>query len=279
MERALREIDVFASGPLTGNPLAVVHDGSGLDTAAMQRFASWTNFSETTFLVPPTEPGADYAVRIFTPGSELPFAGHPTLGSCHAWLEAGGTPSNPETIVQQCGVGLVTLRRTAGGLAFAAPPLIRSGPVDDAARDLVRRVLRLDDADIVDLAWIDNGPGWVGVLLSDAEAVLALEPDPVAAERYDIGVAGLHDDGGPADLEVRAFFREGAAPVEDPVTGSLNASVAQWLLGAGRLRAPFTARQGTAVGRDGRVSVEVDDDGTIWVGGASTTVAVGTVHL
>ncbi len=279
MQRAFRQVDVFTSGPLTGNPLAVVLDGAGLTTDEMQRFANWTNLSETTFVVPATSPDADYAVRIFTPASELPFAGHPTLGTCHAWLESGGVPASEEIIVQECGAGLVSLRRTGEGLAFAALPLVRSGAVHDADRAIVRRVLRVDDGDIVDLAWIDNGPGWVGVLLADADAVLALDPDLGAEERYDIGVVGPHAAGGPADFELRAFFREGGPPVEDPVTGSLNASVAQWLLATGRATAPYTARQGTAIGRAGHVDVDTDADGAVWVGGASRTHLVGELSL
>ncbi|MEO1060205.1 MAG: PhzF family phenazine biosynthesis protein [Actinomycetota bacterium] len=279
MQRAFRQIDVFSSGPLSGNPLAVVLDGDGLGTDEMQRFANWTNLSETTFVVPTSSPEADYGVRIFTPASELPFAGHPTLGTCHAWLEAGGAPKRPDVVVQECGAGLVPLRRVDTGLAFAAPPLVRSGPVGDEDRAMVLRVLRLDEADVVELAWIDNGPGWIGVLLADADAVLALDPDLGAEPRYDIGVVGPHGAGGPADLELRAFFREGGTAFEDPVTGSLNASVAQWLIETGRASAPYTARQGTAIGRAGRIEVTADADGTIWVGGASTTHVEGTVTL
>ena len=257
----------------------MVLDGEGLATDEMQRFANWTNLSETTFVVPTTSAEADYAVRIFTPASELPFAGHPTLGTCHAWLEAGGVPKQPDTVVQECGAGLVPLRRTDAGLAFAAPPLIRSGPVDAGDRGKVLRVLRLDEDDVVDMAWIDNGPGWIGVLLADADAVLALDPDLGAEPRYDIGVVGPHAADGPATLELRAFFREGGTAFEDPVTGSLNASVAQWLVDSGRLAMPSTARQGTAIGRAGRIEVSADADGTIWVGGASTTHVAGTVVL
>ena len=279
MQRSFRQVDVFTSGPLSGNPVAVVLDGDGLDTEEMQRFANWTNLSETTFVVPTTSSATDYAVRIFTPDSELPFAGHPTLGTCHAWLEAGGTPAADDVIVQECGVGPVSIRRTDVGLAFAAPPLIRSGPVAEPDLATTLDVLRIDRSDVVDVAWVDNGPGWIGVLVADVDAVLGIDPDLGAAERFDIGVIGPHPDGSSEAFEVRAFFREGGTPFEDPVTGSLNASLAQWLLDAGRATAPYTVRQGTALGRDGRVHVEVDDEGAIWIGGASTTHGEGVVSL
>ncbi|MEM9609214.1 MAG: PhzF family phenazine biosynthesis protein [Actinomycetota bacterium] len=278
MSRSYRELDVFASGPLSGNPLAVVHDADGLSTEEMQRFANWTNFSETTFLVPPTSPEADYSVRIFTPDVELPFAGHPTLGTCHAWLEAGGVPTG-ELVMQECGVGLVPIRRTGAGLAFAAPPLMRSGSVgeDDAERFL--GMLGLDRADVVDLAWIDNGPGWVGVLLPSADDVLAVELDPGTDRHFDIGIVGPHPPGSDVAIEVRAFFCAGGTPAEDPVTGSLQASVAQWLLGEGRLEAPYVAAQGTRLGRAGRARIDLDDEGAIWVGGQTATTVTGTVVL
>ncbi len=279
---------MFTAVPYRGNPVAVVLDGKGLATEDMQRFAHWTNLSETTFVIPPTEAGADYAVRIFTPDVELPFAGHPTIGSCHAWLEAGGVPADPDRIVQECGVGLVELRRAQGRLAFAAPPLIRSGPVgaDDLAR--ICRVLAIDPGVVVAAEWVDNGPGWAAVLLDDADEVLALTPDFGAEESYDIGVVGPtpvgvlgpHGEAGEADaaIEVRAFFRAGGQPAEDPVTGSLNASLAQWLIGSGRIRPPYVAAQGTALGRSGRVHVEVEGD-RIWVGGDAVTCIDGTVQI
>jgi PhzF family phenazine biosynthesis protein len=239
----------------------------------MQAFARWTNLSETTFLLAPTDPGADYRVRIFTPGGELPFAGHPTLGSAHAWLEAGGVAHGDDEVVQECGAGLVRIRR-GETLAFEAPPLLRSGPVDDADRRTVVRALAIDDDDVVDLAWVDNGPGWVGVLLRDAGAVLALEPDPGVFGDLDIGVVGPHPEGSECAVEVRAFC-PGLGVVEDPVTGSLNASLAQWLAGD-RLPSSYVAAQGTVLGRAGRVHVERDGD-TVWVGGNTTTVIKGTV--
>ena len=276
MSRPFRQVDVFTTTPYRGNPVAVVHEADGLDADAMQRFARWTNLSETTFLLPPQDAGADYRLRIFTPDRELPFAGHPTLGSCHAWLEAGGAPREADRVVQECAAGLVPVRRTAEGLAFAAPPLVRSGPL---APDLLAHVvdlLGLAPGDVVDSAWVDNGPGWVGVLLASAEAVLALRPDRVDLE---LGVVGPHPAGAPEAFEVRAFFPVDGHPVEDPVTGSLNAALAGWLLDTGRATAPWTARQGTALGRLGRVHLDRDEDGTVWTGGATTTCVVGSVAL
>src|SRR5262245_24199489 len=273
MARTFRQVDVFTSTPYVGNPVAVVHDADGLTTEEMARFANWTNLSETTFLLRPMDLGADYRVRIFTPVAELPFAGHPTLGTCHAWLEAGGTPRSEDVIVQECGAGLVPIRRTEDGLAFRSPPLLRSGPVAEEDVAHVASVLGIARADIVDAAWADNGPGWVAVLLANAEAVLALRPGFVD---LDVGVAGLHPDG---VLEVRAFFPKDGATVEDPVTGSLNASLAEWLLRTGRTSAPYLASQGTALGRAGRVHVSTEPDGTIWVGGGTVTCVSGQVEL
>ena len=275
MPRPFRQVDVFSAEPDRGNPVAVVLDGEGIDTAAMQRFAHWTNLSETTFVLPPTTAEADYRVRIFTPNRELRFAGHPTLGTCHAWLEAGGTPRSTDVIVQECGVGLVDVRRTADGLAFAAPPLVRSGPVEETTIARVATVLGIPREAIVDAQWADNGPGWVAVLLAAADAVLALEPgyDP----ELDIGVAGPYPPGSPAAFEVRAFFPKGGFMVEDPVTGSLNASLAQWLLATGRAKAPYVAAQGTALGRAGRAHVSQDADGQVWVAGATVTRVTGDV--
>jgi PhzF family phenazine biosynthesis protein len=281
MRRRFRQVDVFASEPYRGNPLAVVVDAEGLTTEDMAQFARWTNLSETTFLLPPTVAGADYAVRIFTPARELPFAGHPTIGSCHAWLESGGTPAGAD-VVQECGAGLVTLRRQDGDrLAFAAPPLLRSGPVEEDVAERVLTALGVARADVVDIEWVDNGPGWIGVLLADADAVLALRPSSVGD--LDIGVVGVHGDADRkelgADVEVRAFFPAGGATTEDPVTGSLNASLAPWLVRSGRVSLPYVARQGTALDRDGRVHLSADPDGVLWVGGAAVTCIDGTVDL
>ena len=276
MARPFKQVDVFTTESYRGNPVAVVLDGAGLETDALQRFAHWTNLSETTFVLPPEDPGADYRVRIFTPSVELPFAGHPTLGTCHAWLEAGGAPKRDGVVVQECGAGLVDIRRTGDGLAFAAPPLLRSGPVEEPFVAEIAAALGIDRAEIVDAAWADNGPGWVAVLLADADAVLALRPGFIDA---DVGVAGPYPSGGPVAFEVRAFFPADGMFVEDPVTGSLNASLAMWLLDSGRATAPYVAAQGTALGRRGRVHVTRDGDGVIWVAGGTITCVDGTVAL
>ncbi len=276
MSLPFRQVNVFSADPLLGNPVAVVHDADDVSDEQMAAFARWTNLSETTFLLRPTDEAADYRLRIFTPGGELAFAGHPTLGSAHAWLEAGGVPRS-EHLVQECGVGLVHLQR-GERLAFAAPPLIRSGPVDDADVDRIAAALRISRADVVDHQWVDNGAGWVAVLLRDAEAVLALSPDFGAFDGLDIGVAGLHPSGGEVQVEVRGFAPDFGIP-EDPVTGSLNAGLAQWLTSTGDLPPSYVAAQGTALGRAGRVSVDTDADGTIWVGGATASPITGTVTL
>ena len=270
------QVDVFTDTAYLGNPVAVVLGADGLDTDQMQLFARWTNLSETTFVLPPSDPGADYRLRIFTPASELPFAGHPTLGSCHAWLEAGGQPRQPGTVVQECGAGLVTIAQIPAGLAFAAPPLLRSGPVDEPVAEQVARNLGIGRDAIVDIQWADNGPGWVAALLASADDVLALRPGPVD---LDIGVAGRYPAGSPQALEVRAFTPLLGAAVEDPVTGSLNASLGQWLLDTGRLTAPYVASQGTALGRRGRVHVSRDETGQVWVGGGTVSCIRGTVEL
>jgi PhzF family phenazine biosynthesis protein len=274
--RRFAQVDVFTTEPGLGNPLAVVLDAEGLTTDAMARFARWTNLSETTFLLPPTDPAADYRVRIFTPDAELPFAGHPTLGSCHAWLEAGGVPRSPDRIVQQCEVGLVDVRRNGPSLAFAGPPLRRSGPVDGAELARISASIGLERSAIVDAAWADNGPGWVALLLESAAAVLAVRPGAVEVP---LGLFGLHPAGGPAALEVRALYPQNGVVIEDPVTGSLNASGAAWLIATGRLRAPYLARQGTAIGRAGRIEIDRDAEGRVWTGGRSITLVRGTLSF
>lgn len=274
MTRSFAQVDVFSTVPFGGNPVAVVLDGDGLDTAEMQRIANWTNLSETTFVLPPTDAGADYLVRIFTPTVELPFAGHPTLGTCHAWLESGGSVRADGTIVQQCGAGLVTVRAGDDRLAFAAPPLVRSGPVEPHLVDEAVAVLGLDPASVVAAEWVDNGPGWMALLLDSPDAVLAAR---VGASDLDIGLVAMNPPGSPAAIEVRGFFPADGMLFEDPVTGSLNASLAQWLTSSGRLAAPYVAAQGTALGRSGRVHVDRDADGTVWVGGATTTRIRGTI--
>ncbi|WP_127806920.1 PhzF family phenazine biosynthesis protein [Hydrogenophaga sp. NH-16] len=289
-QRPFKQVDVFTTTPYRGNPLAVVLDGSGLSTEQMQHFTNWTNLSECTFLLPPTPEGAaagaDYRVRIFCPGRELPFAGHPTLGSCHAWLEAGGVPRG-EHVVQECGVGLVKLRRDGNRLAFAAPPLIKSGPLDEADVTLIARGLGVAREDITAHAWCDNGPNWRGVMLRSAEQVLALKPDTTVLAGLDIGVVGPRgkvgvvgpQDAGDTQFEVRAFFPGNNGLAEDPVTGSLNAALAQWLIGAGLAPDRYVAAQGTALAREGRVHIKRAADGTVWVGGASVTCIAGTVQL
>jgi PhzF family phenazine biosynthesis protein len=276
MLRAFTQVDVFTDVPYHGNPLAVVLDGEGLSTEEMQRFAAWTNLSETTFLLPPTAAGADYRVRIFTPYGELPFAGHPTLGSCHAWLEAGGAPREAGEIVQECAAGLVRVRRIGGEPAFQAPPLVRTGPVEEPLVARIAEGLGVGRGDIVDVEWADNGPGWVAVLLADAGAVLALRPGTLPCK---VGVAGPYPTGSECAFEVRAFFPLRGATVEDPVTGSLNASLAQWLLRTGRATAPYVASQGTALGRSGRVRVFTGAADDVWVGGSVVTCVTGRAEL
>lgn len=289
--RAFRQVDVFGSDPYTGNPLAVVLDAQGLSTEDMKRFSAWTNLSECTFILPPTSPEADYSVRIFSLTTELPFAGHPTLGSAGAWLDAGGVPRTPGVVVQECGVGLVTIKQSDALLSFAAPPLRSAGPVKPERLETVLDVLGLAPGEVLASAWIDNGPGWLGLLLADAAAVRAVDlPTASLDGQWSIGLVGAHpaalaNRAEPA-IEVRAFFNDGGGVMrEDPVTGSLNASVAQWLLGRSgigpsplpSLTAPYVAAQGGALGRAGRVVVTVDER-DVWVGGAVDIAVAGTVH-
>ncbi|MGO4589333.1 PhzF family phenazine biosynthesis protein [Paenarthrobacter sp. 2TAF44] len=275
--RPFHQVDVFSAQPYRGNPLAVVVDAEGLSSEAMQHFAHWTNLSETTFLLPPTDPRADYRVRIFTGSEEFPFAGHPTLGSAHTWLQAGGEPKTDGVLVQECGAGLVRVKHDAGRLAFAAPPLTRFEPVDADVRSQLTAGLRLPEDSLLDASWLVNGPEWVGVLLESAEQVLAIEPDLVAMGDLKVGVIGPHEPGSDVDFEVRTFI-PGDAMVEDPVTGSFNAGAAQWLIGSGRAPEEYVAAQGTALGRAGRIHVKAGG-GDIWVGGASVTCIQGTVLL
>lgn len=269
MARRIVEVDVFGTGTFTGNPVAVVLDGDGLADDEMARITHWLNYSETVFVLRPTDPGADYAVRIFTPSFELPFAGHPTLGTAHAWLEAGNEPRG-DTIVQECGIGLVKVQHADSGLSFAAPPLVRSGPPTAGELAAACRQLRLDPGDVLRAEWVDNGPGWLAVELATVDEVLAIEP---TAGDGKVGVIARcpEDDPDGAALEVRAFFPKDGASTEDPVTGSLNASLAVWLVGDGTLAVPYRARQGTALGRHGIVTVTQDDDGALWVGGATSS--------
>lgn len=273
-ELDFQQVDVFGSAAFRGNPLAVVHGADGLTDAQMAAFANWTNLSETTFLLRPTHPQADYRVRIFTPQRELPFAGHPTLGSCHAWLTAGGVPRGRD-IVQECGAGLVAIRRGAdGGLAFAAPPLLRSGAVEPEVLDRLRRAFGVSEDAVVASSWVDNGPGWAVVMLRSREEVLAVRPDYAPIKGMSVGLVGPWAPGGEAQFELRAFSGHGG--YEDPVTGSLNASVAQWLIGAGLAPDRYVAAQGTVLGRAGRVALARDTD-AVWVGGATRTCIAGRV--
>jgi PhzF family phenazine biosynthesis protein len=278
--RPFEQVDVFTDIAYRGNPLAVVLDGEGLTTEEMGRFTDWTNLSECTFLLPPTEEGkaagADYRVRIFCPGRELPFAGHPTLGTCHVWLMNGAEPRG-ETIVQECGAGLVRIRRDGDKLAFNAPPLKRSGPLDEADVEMLATGLGVERDDIIAHAWCDNGPNWRVVMLRSAEHVLALKPDANVLAGLDVGVVGPHEKDGVA-FEVRAFFPGVSGMAEDPVTGSLNAALAQWLIGAGYAPERYIARQGTVLGRDGRVHVQADGD-SLWIGGSVVKCIRGTVEL
>ncbi len=278
MERRFRQVDVFGEDACTGNPVAVVLDAEGLDDETLRRFSVWSNLSECTFVLPPTTPGADYRVRIFSLSTELPFAGHPTLGTAKAWLDAGGTPARPDVVVQECGVGLVPIGVEDERLAFSAPALIRSGPVDPELINELIDILGVERDQVVDAQWLDNGPGWVGVLLDSARTVLDLRPNAAAHPgRWDIGVIGAREPGSDAQFEVRAFFTEGEEPLrEDPVTGSLNAAVAQWLLRDGRAATPYVAAQGTAMGRRGRVHISAQGD-TVWVGGRAEVVVSGTI--
>jgi PhzF family phenazine biosynthesis protein len=275
--RPFRQVDVFGSAGYDGNPLAVVHDAEGLDAAEMQRFANWTGLSETTFLLPATRPDADYRVRIFTPREELPFAGHPTLGSAHAWLEAGGQPRTLGVLWQECAAGLIPIRPDVLRLAFAAPPLIRFERVEE---DLVERIaagLGLSPGEVLDAYWLVNGPRWIGVRLASAERVLGVQADAVTLAGLEIGLVGPHPPGKDADFEVRALL-PGQSVAEDPVTGSLNAGLAFWLIGNGVAPAHYVVAQGTALGRAGRVQVDLKD-GTIWIGGRVVTAITGSVDL
>ncbi|MSQ43127.1 MAG: PhzF family phenazine biosynthesis isomerase [Chloroflexi bacterium] len=269
--RMFCQVDVFTDVPYLGNPLAVVLDGTDLSTEEMQQFTSWTNLSEATFVLPALHQKADYRVRIFTGSGELPFAGHPTLGSCHAWLEAGGMPQGSE-VVQECGVGLVRISRSGRRLAFAAPPRRRSGALDEAELNIICRALGINRDNIINHSWCDNGPQWRAIMLRSAEEVLALRPDAKILGDIKLGIVGPHSGGGCA-FEVRAIY----GTEEDPVTGSLNAAIAQWLIGQGLAPDEYVASQGTVLGRAGRVHIRRDAMGEIWVGGDTVTCIEGTV--
>lgn len=275
--RKYTEVDVFSPTPYLGNPLAVVHDADELTADGMQRFAKWTNLAETTFLLQPVDPRADYRVRIFSATQEFPFAGHPTLGSAFAWLEAGGVPKNKGEIVQECGAGLVTVRVENQRVAFKAPPMTRFEPVEESLVHQVAAALGIPRERIVDSSWLVNGPEWIGVRLSSAQEVLSLQPDPVDLGTLSIGVVGPHAPGHESQFEVRAFL--GGDPVwEDPVTGSLNAGLARWMSDAGIADQHYIAAQGTAIGYQGRAHIAIEG-GDIWVGGDVTGCVTGEVNL
>lgn len=269
-------VDVFGSAAFNGNPLGVVHGGQALDTAQMLKLTQWLGFSETTFLLPPTDPDADYRVRIFYPAGELPFAGHPTLGSCHAWLEAGGKPKNAGTIVQQCEAGLIEVRQDGDMLAFAAPPLTREGPLSDVERAEAIRVSGVDPASVIDAVHVTNGPKWQLLRLRSADDVLAAEPAFKAPVGTDIGLAGPHAPGADVDWELRTFFaNQHGTIVEDPVTGSFNAGTAIHLFGTGLATGSYVAAQGQKIDAKGRIHCSQDADGQVWIGGRSFTIAQG----
>ena len=277
MQHRFHQLDVFSAVPLQGNPLAVVHGAQDLPDDTMAAFARWTNLSETTFLLPPRDPAADYRLRIFTPGGELPFAGHPTLGSCHAWLAAGGVQKDKDMVVQECGVGLVRVRRAGGRLAFAAPPLRRTGTLDGELLTRIVRSLGLEPDDVLHHQWVDNGPGWCAVMLKSSAQVLAVKPDWSALGDMKLGLVGAQPAGHDTQFEVRAFV-PGLGVPEDPVTGSLNAGLAQWLIGAGLAPSSYVAAQGAALGRAGRVFVSQHGVDT-WIGGDVVVCVEGTVTL
>ncbi len=273
--RAFAQVDVFGAAPFRGNPVAVVLDADGMSDADMQAVAAWTNLSETVFILPATDPGADYRARILTPHTELPFAGHPTLGAAAAWLDAGG-PISGADVVQECGAGLVRVRRDENALAFAAPPLVRTGALETREMYGYAASLGLTLLDVQAHGWVDNGPGWCVLDLGSAEAVLAVEPDYQAMPGAKVAVVGACPPGSEHAYEVRAFV---AAGYEDPVTGSLNAGLAQWMLDRDLVQTPFTAHQGTRVGRDGVVRIDRDDDGALWVGGSVRVLERGTIRV
>jgi PhzF family phenazine biosynthesis protein len=276
--RVFTQVDVFSATPYLGNPVAVVLDGTDVTDQEMQRLARWTNLSETTFVLPPTAPEADYRLRIFTPRGELPFAGHPTLGAARAWLDNGGKPQHTERIVQECAAGLIAVRCSEGALSFAAPPLVRQGPLDEEFVDQIVLAFGIERGRVLSHQWVDNGPGWAVLRLPTAEEVLALEPDLALIPTAMVGAVGAYPAGSEHAFELRTFAPRVGVP-EDPVCGSMNASVGQWLTATGA--APFTYRvsQGARVGRAGTVEITAEADGTVWVGGASISRIRGTITL
>jgi len=280
MRRRFHQIDVFGSGQFAGNPVAVVVDGEGLSREEMARFASWTNLSEAAFLLPARAKTADYRVRIFSLTRERPFAGHPTLGSCQAWLSSGGRPKRNDKVIQECGAGLVPVRHAATGLAFAAPPITHSSSVDDQSLEQLASILRIHRDEIVDSRWASE---WIAVLLRDADTVLAIEPDFGGfrgGASLNVGIVGPYAEGSECAFEVRALFSDGRGELrEDPASGGLNASLAQWLFATGRAKSPYVVSQGTGVGRKSRLHMSMDADGKIWVGGSTTICISGEVEI
>ena len=274
-QRPFAQVDVFSPVAYLGNPVAVILDAEDLEDADMQRIARWTNLSETTFVLPPTTREADYRLRIFTPGGELSFAGHPTLGSAHAWLEHGGTPKVSERLVQQCGAGLVEVRRRAGVWSFAAPPTRRSGDIEQEYLGQIVDAFGIDHDQVLAHQWVDNGPGWAVVRLATAHEVLELQPDLSRIPTAMVGAIGAHPAGNEHAFELRTFA-PGVGVAEDPVCGSMNASVAQWLLRTGAVSGSYRVAQGRRLGRAGDVTITAEPDGTIWVGGDTNTLFHGT---
>ncbi|WP_329529342.1 PhzF family phenazine biosynthesis protein [Streptomyces sp. NBC_01462] len=274
--RSFMQVDVFSTVPYGGNPVAVVLDGGGLGDAEMQRLARWTNLSETTFVLPPTVPEADHRLRIFTPQGELPFAGHPTLGSARAWLEGGGRPQSEERIVQECAAGLIAVRRRGQALSFAAPPRIRTGPLEDAYLDEVLAAFGISRERVVAHQWVDNGPGWAVVQLATAREVLALEPDLSLIPTAMVGAIGAHPEGSEHHFEMRTFAPRAGVP-EDPACGSMNAAVGQWLTATGAAPCHYRVCQGTRLGRAATIEITADTDGTLWVSGAATVCIRGSI--
>jgi PhzF family phenazine biosynthesis protein len=275
LERPFLQVDVFSSTPYLGNPVAVVLDATGLEDGVMQRIARWTNLSETTFLLPPTTTDADYRVRIFTPGGELPFAGHPTLGSAHAWLESGGNPMRADRIVQECSAGLIDVQRTDGILSFGAPATVRTGELEADYLARIVSAFGIREDQVLSHQWVDNGPGWAVIRLATAQEVLDLEPELAQIPDGMVGAIGAYPEGSEHAFEMRTFA-PGAGVAEDPVCGSMNASVGQWLIRTGAVPGGYHVSQGSRLGRAGDIAITADDAGNVWVGGATTTLFRGT---
>ncbi|MGW3510026.1 PhzF family phenazine biosynthesis protein [Streptomyces sp. NPDC000994] len=276
--RSFAQVDVFSTVPYSGNPVAVVLDGTDLTDEEMQRLARWTNLSETTFVLLPTVPEADYRLRIFTPQGELPFAGHPTLGSARAWLDGGGTPKHADRIVQECAAGLVTVRHGKGTLSFAAPPRVRDGALDDTYLNQIVAAFGITRDQVVAHQWVDNGPGWAVLQLRTAEEVLALEPDLSLIPAAMVGAIGAYTEGSEHNFEMRTFA-PGAGVPEDPACGSMNAAVGQWLTTTGAAPSTYRVSQGTRLGRAASIEITADADGTVWVTGAATVCIRGTISV